>query len=373
MVSPEDRMVPAYDTYLQLSRLLASQRPPDYQQLSPDDDPTSATRDVRSRHELLFIVVHQAFELWFKVILSELARARDLLGRIDTEPRPERVSESDIPRVTECIRRVNTIIPLAMGQFGIMETMSPLEFLEFRDLITPASGFQSVQFRELELLAGLPDDVRLDFEGVPYEMKLPQEDRNRLERRRNEMTLRSALYDWLARTPVNDAFPGFTEAFLEAFSLYLDHEADAQDRNPNLAPSQKMAARKRIERQKQEARTYLLEGDEETCRAHRAFLFIASYRHEPLLVSPNALVESLVEFEQGFRTFRFRHARMVERMIGQRTGTGGSPGVAYLDRTSDRYRIFGSLLEARSLLLAPNRIPPLPARALLGFRYDPGS
>jgi tryptophan 2,3-dioxygenase len=373
MASPEDHMVPAYGSYLQLNRLLASQRPPDFARLRPDDDPTSITRDAKSRHELLFIVVHQTFELWFKVILNELGRARDLLGRIGTEPSPERVSESDIPRVTACIRRVNTIIPLAMGQFGIMETMSPLEFLEFRDLITPASGFQSVQFRELELLAGLPDDVRLDFEGVAYEIKLADQDRERLERRRGELTLRAALYDWLARTPVDDAFPGFTEAFLEAYFRYLDDEADSQDRNPNLAPSQRLAARQRITRQKDEARAYLLESDEETRRAHRAFLFIASYRHEPLLVSPDALVEALVEFEQGFRMFRFRHARMVERMIGQRTGTGGSPGVAYLDRTSDRYRIFGSLLEARSLLLAPQRVPPLPARGLLGFRYESGS
>ena len=78
-----------------------------------------------------------------------------------------------------------------------------------------------------------------------------------------------------------------------------------------------------------------------------------------------------MEFEQGFRSFRFRHARMVERMIGLRTGSGGSPGVAYLDRTTLRYRIFGDLLEARSFLLSPERVPPLPRPADLGFRFDP--
>ena len=117
--------------------------------------------------------------------------------------------------------------------------------------------------------------------------------------------------------------------------------------------------------------TVITPGSEERNRSHQAFLFITSYRKRPLLRWPNALIDSLIEFEQQFRIFRFRHARMVERMIGNRTGTGGSPGVAYLDKTGTRYRIFGDLLEARNFLLAESRVPPLPDESVLGFRFSP--
>ena len=113
---------------------------------------------------------------------------------------------------------------------------------------------------------------------------------------------------------------------------------------------------------------YLFPDDDSTARAHAAFLFIASYRGEPLLGWPYTLVEKVVEFEEGLRIMRYRHARMVERMIGVRVGTGGSSGTSYLDETAFRYRVFGDLLEARNFLLRADLLPPLPRPEVLAFR-----
>jgi tryptophan 2,3-dioxygenase len=320
--------------------------------------------------ELLFIIVHQVFELWFKLILHELSRARDLLGRVGTAKGAPNVSERDIPRVTAAVDRVNEILRIATDGFRVMETMNPMNFLEFRDILIPSSGFQSVQFRELEILAGLPEAERMDFEGVPYASKLTETERTILDKRRSEMTLRESLTDWLQRTPIERVFPNFTEAFLGAFKAYIDEQIAHQNRNPNLADSQRTAARDRLLAQLASAENYLSGGSEEQNRAHQSFLFLASYRSEPLLRWPSTLIDSLIAFEQGFRIFRFRHARMVERMIGRRTGSGGSAGTDYLDGTTNRYRVFGDLLEARNFFLSNDRIPPIPNPDLLHFKYE---
>src|SRR5262249_14307589 len=149
------------------------------------------------------------------------------------------------------------------------------------------------QFREMEILAGLKEEARIDFEGVPYEANLAPADQARLAAARADMSLRDALMDWLARAPIDRGFPRFGEAFLDAFARYVEDEAALQDRNPNLAASQRRAARARLTDQVAEARRYLLEGDAATRRAHQAFVFIASYRHVPLLRWPSTLIDTL--------------------------------------------------------------------------------
>ena len=367
-MSEQDRFSPSYGAYLRLGTLLAAQAPPDFDKLRAGDRPSTKTREHAHHDEMLFIVVHQVFELWFKLILHELGHARDLLGHVGKDR--AHVAEEDVPNVVACISRVNEVFRIATEGFRVMEIMNPTSFLAFRDLLIPSSGFQSTQFRELEILAGLPEDLRVDFEGVPYESKLSATERSILSARRSEVSLKDALFDWLSRTPIDRIFPDFADAFLMSFRAYVEEQTAHQEANPNLAESQRRAAHVRFEQQLADAQRYLTSGDDTQNRAHQAFLFIASYRSEPLLGWPSALVDALIEFEQGFRIFRFRHARMVERMIGTRTGSGGSPGVAYLDRTTTRYRIFGDLLEARNFLLASDRVPPLPDDKLLHFRFE---
>ncbi len=368
MRSPDPSRTVSYGSYLQLDRLLSSQNPPDYAQLRDSDRPDAKTRPRAHHDELLFIVVHQVFELWFKVILQEMRLARDLLGRQSQGSRIAEVPEEHIPRVVAALDRVNEILQVATHQWRVVETIDPTSFLDFRDLIIPASGFQSVQFRELEILAGLPENLRVDFEGTAYATKLTDSEQERLKSAQGEMTLHAALLDWLGRTPIEEGFPGFADAYLAELERYVDEQSGFQDQNPNLADSQRLDARLRLRSQLTDARNYLLGGTPARNRAHQAFVFIASYRTAPLLRWPSTLIDALIEFEQNFRIFRFRHARMVERMIGARIGTGGSPGVHYLDHTTSRYRIFGELLEARSFLLAHRRLPPLPHPSIFDFR-----
>ncbi len=352
---------PSYHEYLQLGKILSAQRPPDFHAADPD-----STRDLIHHEELLFIVMHQSMELWLKMILADMEMARDLIGRPGAED--SSVPEEDIPKVESCLERAALTLEHMTRQFTLIETMSPLNFLTFRDELIPSSGFQSWQFREVEVLAGLSEKERIDFEGKPYYAHMPAAWRAGLDRRRKEMTLREAVIAWLARTPVDEAFPGFAEAFLDAYAIYLGEQRDYQAANPNLAEKQKEALFARFDESLEDAREFLLADDDLTRRAHQAFVFIATYRDAPLLRWPWALVKRVLEFEEHFRLFRFRHARMVERMIGLRPGSGGSAGVAYLDATASNYRIFGDLLKAVSYLIDARRLPSPPHDDILKFR-----
>jgi tryptophan 2,3-dioxygenase len=343
-----------YWEYLQLPKLLDCQRP---------------GRELGHHDEHLFIVAHQAFELWFKQILFEIRHARDVLGR-PGRPEPERhVAETDIPEICATLGRVVEILRLLTEQWRVVETMPPGNFLAFRDRLIPASGFQSLQFRLVEIVSGLPGEARVSIDGRPFSSRFSPELQEVLADAAREMTLREALLDWLARTPLEAAFPGFAAAFAAAYDAYADAQRALQLANLYLPPDQRAAIERRFDDEKAACRAFLATGDARTDRAHAAFLFLASYREEPLLRWPSALVEQVIAYEEALRIFRFRHARMVERMIGLRVGTGGSTGVEYLDETARRHRIFGELLTAQSFLLPRERLPPIPQPDLLRFRF----
>lgn len=159
-------MMPAYADYLRLDRLLELQRPGD------DHD------------EMLFIVIHQTYELWFKQILHEFDRLRELLAA------------DDLPRAGHAMKRVLTILKVLVGQVDILETMTPLEFLTFRARLESGSGFQSAQFREVEFVLGHKRRVAIDHLPAGAE-------RDKLERRYRE----PALWDWFARFVVARGYP----------------------------------------------------------------------------------------------------------------------------------------------------------------------
>lgn len=353
----------SYHEYLRLDRILGAQRPPDF----TSDDP-EANRELIHHEELLFIVMHQTMELWFQMMLADLSAARDLLGRPAADD-PE-VPEEDIPRACAFLDRSAELFKHLTNQFSVIETMTPLQFLAFRDELIPASGFQSWQFRELEILAGLPEAERIDYLGKPYDAQMDADRARDLEERRGELSLRDALLGWLARTPVARAFPDFVETFLAAYGRYVDEQKERQLANPNLAEEQRAGIVTEFDRAKDAARAFFLPEDETERSAHQAFVFISTYRSEPLLRWPFALIQKVLEFEEHFRLFRFRHARMVERMIGLRVGSGGSTGVRYLDETASRYRIFGELLTATSYLIDGARLPEIPHPEILRFRFD---
>ncbi len=317
-----------YGDYLNLDRILESQNPP-----GPDGVP----RPLAHHDEMLFVVIHQIYELWFKQVTHEAVHARNLLAADD-------VPESDIPRVVAAMNRIHEIFRIAVAQFSVLETMTPADFLAFREHLGSASGFQSAQFREFEILAGLDESRRIEYDGASFENHFDEKARARFAERRAEPSLKDALHTWLMRTPVED---GFAEKYLQAFTGYVDKQRTLHSGNTQLGDKERTAIAARLDSYLKACRNFL-EGDGADLR--RAALFITAYPDAPLLHSPSRVLEAACEFDQWFRIWRFRHARMVERMIGVRVGTGGSSGVGYLDATAKAYRIFCGVTLARWVL-----------------------
>lgn len=354
---------PVYWDYLRLEDLLGLQGG------LPDGPPPSAD-------ELHFIIVHQSFELWFKLVLSQLRLARDRLAA-------PVLPEEQVPFVVHHLDRVNEILRVCVETFRVMETLPPQDFLAFRDRLVPASGFQSFQLRELEILLGLEDAQRVPYGGVqPVEhiRTLGAESKGggfawgRLVAAREEETLRTALGRWLARTPIHGSVPGDDgdEAAVTAFvEDYLARSrAHGQEGVERLVAALGEGERERIAARvaaaDESTAAFLLPEDPTERRARAGLLFIESYRDLPLLAWPRLLLDTVVELEEQLLLFRNRHARMVERTIGRRVGTGGSSGVDYLDKTT-AYRIFPELWAVRSALLPRERLPGVANAERYGF------
>jgi tryptophan 2,3-dioxygenase len=304
-----------------------------------------------SEDELHFIVVHQVFELWLKLVLRELRMARDRMGE-------EWVPEKNVPHVVRHLRRVNEIIKLSIESFAVLETLTPQDFLSFRAKLGESSGFQSFQMREMELVLGLEANDRQQADPVAELQRLarslPQDEAivRALEQAKTEPSLRSALLGWLARTPIQgsvatdegdrEIVQSFLAQYRQGLQQYDSRLLDEFDRFVALPEGKDEKARQQL-------------------RARAALLFIESHRDLPLLSWPHLLLETVVELEELLVLWRTRHVRMVERMIGRRTGTGGSPGVSYLERTT-QYRIFQEFWTVRTLLLPKDRVPPLKRR-----------
>jgi tryptophan 2,3-dioxygenase len=337
-----------------------------------------------SNDETLFIVVHQIYELWFKLILRELTTARDLF-------RQNPVPDVQLASAVRSFRRVSVIFEQAVSHFRVMETLTTRDYLEFRDRLIPASGFQSAQLREIEILLGLDDGVRIPLgregsyrEALKAEDGGPSPATKRVEARiAAGPSLKQVVYDWLARTPIDggsdvESAGRFIDAFLAAHRAEIEKRKDLARAQPLTADDVlRLDARYQAEIAQAEA---FLRGDDDpsadqATRAHRrrlraAIVFLESYRELPRLAWPREVVDALVEMEQSMLVWRQRHARMVERVIGRRTGTGGSAGVDYLDQTALRYRVFGDIWGVRGLLLRKPCLPPLQHEDDYGFRIE---
>jgi tryptophan 2,3-dioxygenase len=260
-------MALTYTSYLKIDELLKLQQP---------------VSDGPEHDETLFIVIHQVYELWFKEVLHELDYLVHALGRGDT------------PRALHTLKRVLTILKVMVHQIDVLETMTPLEFLSFRERLESGSGFQSFQFRELEFMLGHKRPEAL----TRYE---PGSDaRARLERRLEEPTL------W-------DAFL----RYLVAGGHKLPSDALERDVTQPVVS---------------------------TPALHPVLLSL--YRTDP---DARSVCERLVDLDEGIMEWRYRHVKMVERTIGWRRGTGGSAGAGYLKTTLDR-PLFPDLWEIRTEL-----------------------
>lgn len=232
--------------------------------------------------EMLFIVIHQVYELWFKELLHELDRVRRLL------------EQDDAYRAQHTLKRILTILKVMVAQLDILETMTPLEFLSFRDRLEAASGFQSDQFRQLEFVLGFksPNAMERFTEGSRA--------RADLARRWSEPTIWDAFLE-----------------YLNGEGYAMPHSQMDRDVTAPIEPSPELQQ-----------------------------IFIEIYHNDP---KNSEFCERLVDLDEGFQEWRYRHVKMVQRTIGFKPGTGGSPDAKYLETTlakpafPDLWDIRGSL------------------------------
>jgi tryptophan 2,3-dioxygenase len=349
---------------LQLDRLLSSQSPVSGEQGEPVHD------------EYLFIVVHQAYELWFQQILRELDAVLAVFGA-------PTVREKDLGRVVSHLARVSEILRLLIHQIDVLETMTPLDFLDFRNLLVPASGFQSVQFRLIENKLGLPASSRLNIEGARYTTRLSDEDRRRLEQSEREPSLLTSVDAWLARTPFLQLGEyDFWREYRSAVEEMLKRDRRMIEENAVISPEERAAQLRMFDRlaahfdalfDRQKHEAMIAKGEHRL--SHKAFLaalLINLYRDEPILHLPFRFLTKLMDVDETLTTWRYRHALMVSRMIGGRIGTGGSSGSDYLKETAEKHRVFTDLFNLSTFLIPRSSLPKLPPEVerKMSFQYS---
>jgi tryptophan 2,3-dioxygenase len=352
-----------YSDYLHLEKLLTSQ------------SPKSDEYGQHAHDEMLFIIVHQAYELWFKQIIHELNSILEMFLK-------ENVDERNIGIAVARLRRITTIQKLLIDQLGVLETMTPLDFLEFRDFLIPASGFQSLQFRLIENMLGLNIENRVKFDNKNYYSSASDEHQKILIESQNTISLFDAVDKWLSRIPFLkiDDFD-FWSYYKSAVGGMIENERQIILNNPSLTEEKREKQLKEFENTKEKFEALLDEKKHNelmkqglrrlSYKSTLAALFINLYRDEPILHLPFRFLTYLVDVDELFTTWRYKHALMVHRMIGAKVGTGGTSGHHYLMQTAEKHKVFKDLFDLSTYLIPRSSLPELPdeLRLKLGFNY----
>ncbi|MEL7496796.1 MAG: tryptophan 2,3-dioxygenase family protein [Planctomycetota bacterium] len=352
-----------YGEYLQLDKILDAQTLESEKLGSPAHD------------EMLFIITHQAYELWFKQIVYELRSVVDVFD----DPT---VEERKMGTVIHRLARIKSIQRVLIQQIDVIETMTPMDFLEFRDLLVPASGFQSIQFKQIEILLGLKRKRRIKADQEFFHSRLNKEDLATLDELETKPTLLELTDRWLDRMPFLefDSFD-FWSAYRDAVDKMLASDRKIIETNDTLTDREKEFQVNDLEQTRKRFELVLNESQYNEAResgefrfTHQAFLavlFIHLYRDEPMLYSPFRYLTLLGDIDEGFTTWRQRHATMVRRMLGSKIGTGGSSGHDYLSATTRQNRVFTDLIRLSTFLIPRADLPVLPSklRGSLGFFF----
>ncbi len=352
-----------YINYLKLDSILDSQHP------------ISKEEGDEAHEEMLFIIIHQTYELWFKQILHEVNSAMELF-------KANKIDESSVGVIVSRMERVNKIMSTLVGQLDILETMTSLDFLDFRHYLSPASGFQSHQFRKLEVTLGLKIKNRHQFGGCPYHNQFEGDKKEAILKLEESDSLFSLVEKWLERIPfLNMEEFNFSEKYEKAVNKMLEKEISSIQNSTLLTEEDKSLRIRMIDENRKYFGRVLNENqhnqameDGETSLSYKATmsaLLINLYRDEPILHSPYRLLKNLVEFDHQIATWRFRHVQMVEKMLGQKIGTGGSSGQGYLKQTVDKHKLFTDIANISTLMISRSHLPELPknTKDTLGFKY----
>ena len=352
-----------YSDYLKLDDILNSQ------------ELKSAGHGTPAHDEMLFIIIHQVYELWFKQVLHELDSVLNIFGE-------EIVVESDVSLAVSRLNRIIEIQKILIDQIRVLETMTAMDFLEFRDDLFPSSGFQSAQFRLLENKLGLLKNERINYGRQDYKNVILDEEKIKVEQSENEKSLFKLLENWLERTPFL-SFEGFSfwKQYSDAVRSMLKKEKTVIRTNPNHTETEIKIHLKEHERAvasfeamiSTEKHNELIEKKKKRLshKATQAALLIFLYRDEPILHSPFNLLSRIMDVDELFTTWRQRHALMVRRMIGAKIGTGGSSGHAYLQATADRHKVFAELADLSTFFIPRSALPELPEhiKQNLGYHF----
>jgi tryptophan 2,3-dioxygenase len=326
-----------YGDYLQLPVLLDLQHP------------ESAKIKEDAHDEMLFIITHQTYELWFKQLLYELNSVCDIMQKPSIND-----NSPELQTVVHRLQRMVTILKLLVQQIDVMETMTAMDFLDFRDKLRPASGFQSFQFKILEGKLGLPFPNR---HGQQYYVSQLREEELELVKKSEEApTLLQLVNKWLERMPLFDEtekWSALNSANGKYEHPFWDMYADVYTQSLQQGEQQNSKAFEEI---------FLHNNDKRqlSSQASRAALFIMLYRGYPLLHLPFELLQVLLEIDEQLGTWRYRHLNMVQRIIGSRVGTGGSTGKEYLAGAVTKHIIFSEIAQLTGFLIERRKLPSLP-------------
>jgi len=350
-----------YGDYLQLDKILGAQ------------SLQSAKYGEPAHEEMLFIIVHQVYELWFKQVLHELNAVIDTFNQ-------EVVKDQQLTQVVHRLHRVIQIQRLMNDQIAIMETMTPQQFLSFRDYLVPASGFQSIQFKRLEISLGLKREFRIDFDKQSFYNRLNDDDRALLEGLEEKPSLFDLVDNWLSRMPLlkTEDFD-FWQYYKTAADDMLSDDQETISTNTMLSDVEKrqelndwQSTKDNFDALFDDKQYQQLLKDGKFRLSHKALLsalFIKQYSEEPIFNLPFQLITALTEIDEQLTIWRYRHAMMVQRMLGTKIGTGGSSGHHYLKKTTESNRIFLDFFNMATFLLPKTALPELPEsiKRKLGF------
>merc|ERR1712025_207038 len=343
----------SYGDYLELDKVLNAQTP------------QSKVHGSEVHDEHLFIITHQAYELWFKQVIFEIDSIRVILLE------ETGVNEEKMLEVIKRLQRVVMIIKLLVDQVLILETMTPLDFMDFRDYLSSASGFQSLQFRLLENKLGIKEGNRVRYNQSNYRRVYEDkpEQLEALTRSEEEPSLSDVVQRWLERTPGLSSDFDFASKYKEAVDKILNETLEEIEQETNAVKKQYLMSNYRKKKEQfesifdQDVHAALVKRGERrfTHKALLGALMIVSYCQEPRFHQPNQLLMALMDIDSLITKWRYNHVMLVQRMLGSsQLGTGGSSGYQYLRSTlSERYKVFLDLFNMSTFLIPRNLIPPL--------------
>lgn len=355
MECPFNSNDPYYGTYLGVTKLLELQTP------------HMEGGKLHAHDEMLFIIIHQTYELWFKQILHELDACREVLK--------ERVVDDNSPDMNVLVHRLKRVVEIwkvLNHQVDVLETMTPLDFLDFRARLEPASGFQSFQFRQIEAALGLRSEGRHKADHYKHTTRggFSSEDVGVINKREEEVSVLQLVDLWLSRMPFFEDKFWQEDKEIPNVQIFWNRYRSCYEKSiPERKPEDKIMKEKTM---KQFDDMLMDNGDGGFSAASlRAALFITLYRDEPLLRLPFDLLNALIEIDEQIANFRYRHYQMVRRMIGTRIGTGGNSPEKYLRGTVTTNQIFAALAGIITFLVERRDLPKLPQRLHVALSFGP--